>query len=52
MASPMTEPRTGPPMPQEYCVSINKTCDVNFPVKDCPGMYTMGRAMRIHFKDT
>jgi hypothetical protein len=42
---------TGPPIPQEYCVSIDKTCKVECPLADCPGTYSTGRAMHIHFRD-
>jgi hypothetical protein len=42
---PKPEPMTGPPMPQEYCVLIDKTCKVDCPVADCPGTYSTGRAM-------
>jgi hypothetical protein len=50
-SEPMKEPMTGPPTPQEYCVSIDKSCKVDFPVLGCPGMYSTARAMRIHFRD-
>jgi hypothetical protein len=48
---PKPEPMTGPPMPQEYCEPIDKTCKVDCPLADCPGTYSTGRAMQIHFRD-
>ena len=38
-------------LPQEYCVSIDKSCKVDCPVLDCPGRYSNGRYMREHFRD-
>jgi len=45
------EPEMEEQLPQEYCVSIDKSCKVDCPVLDCPGRYSNGRYMREHFRD-
>jgi hypothetical protein len=46
------EPETVEQLAQEYyCVFIDKSCKVELPVPDCPGRYSGGRKMRVHFRD-
>jgi hypothetical protein len=45
------EPETEEQLPQEYCVFIDESCKVECPVPDCPGQYSDGRNMRVHFRD-
>jgi hypothetical protein len=45
------EPETEEQLPQEYCVFIDKSRKVECPVPDCPGRYSEGRTMRLHFRD-
>jgi hypothetical protein len=45
------EPEMEEQLPQEYCVFIYKSCKVECPVPDCPGQYSDGWKMRVHFCD-
>jgi hypothetical protein len=38
-------------IPQEYCLFIDKSCKVKCQAQDCPGRYSAGRTMRLHFRD-